>query len=80
MVVSISIIGGFILTWVCAGRKKFVVVPAGTRLEIIGISTRRIESGKWYYFECRYETGGEKVLFDYPISKRYLKLLHFEFK
>jgi len=59
-------------------RKKSVIVPAGTRLEITGISSRRIESGKWHYLEFLYETGEEKIIFDYPLSKRYLEVLNFD--
>ncbi len=60
-------------------RKKSVIVPAGTRLEITGISNRRIESGKWHYLEFLYETaGGEKIIFDYIICKRNLEVLNFD--
>lgn len=59
------------------GKDAYKLVPMGSILNITGISSRRIESGKWYYFEFEYDENGTVIVFDYPISQRYIDKLDF---
>ncbi len=40
--------------------------------EVIGVSSRRLESGKHYYLVCRYRSAGEEMTFDYPAEGKYI--------
>ena len=59
-------------------KSAYKLVPMGSMLNITGISSRRIESGKWYYLEFEYDENGTVIVFDYPISQRYINKLNFD--
>ena len=49
-----------------------VSLEPGATFEVIGVASRRIESGKHYYLACRYRTTGEDVTFDYPADGKFI--------
>lgn len=51
---------------VSKSEKVRVSLEPGATFEIIGVASRRIDSGKHYYFACRIRAAGEEVNFDYP--------------
>lgn len=44
----------------------------GASFKVTGVVSRRIDSGKHYYFACRYDRPGEEVTFDYPADAKYI--------
>ena len=50
---------------------KMTLEP-GASFEVVGVSSRRIESGKHYYLACRYRVAGEDVMFDYPADEKFI--------
>ena len=64
---------------------EYMMVPAGSVLTITGIASRRLKPGKYYYFKCEWDSGGETITFDYSIGVRIsikgkpLKVPYFEF-
>ena len=49
-----------------------ISLEPGATFEVIGVASRRIESGKHYYLACRYRTAGEEVTFDYPADGKFI--------
>lgn len=52
----------------------------GARFEVIGVSSRRLESGKHYYLACFYRTAGGEVTFDYPADGNFIGTDHLSWR
>lgn len=57
------------------GRRDEVLakLDPGAIFEVIGVASRRIESGKHYYLACRYRLADKEVTFDYPAEAKFIK-------
>ena len=54
------------------GAKISLTIEPGTGIEIIGVSSRKTESGKHYYLTCRHRIDGKEVIFDYPANAKFI--------
>jgi hypothetical protein len=52
--------------------KVKVTLEPGAIVEVTGVASRRLESGKHYYLACRYRGVDEEVTFDYPADEKFL--------
>ena len=66
-----------------AKDSEYMTVPAGSVLKITGIASRRLSPGKYYYFKCEWDSGGETITFDYVtgnhIDGKWVEAPYFEF-
>jgi hypothetical protein len=59
--------------WSIAPKEKVTIaLEPGARFEVIGVASRRIESGKHYYLACRYRAAQADVTFDYPADDKFI--------
>jgi len=59
--------------WPMSKKEKVQTsLEPGAIFEVIGVASRRIESGKHYYLACRYHAAGEEVMFDYPADEKFI--------
>jgi hypothetical protein len=49
-----------------------ISLEPGATFEVIGVASRRTESGKHYYLACLYRTAGEDVTFDYRADRKFI--------
>lgn len=63
-----------------ASQKVLAVLQPGGVLEITGVFSRRIESEKHYYLECRYNSADVDVVFDFPADDRFMGANHLNWK
>lgn len=65
---------------VSKGQQVKATLEPGAVFEVVGASSRRIESGKHYYLACRYHAAGEEVLFDYPADGQFIGAAYLSFR
>lgn len=59
--------------WPISKKEEIKIsLEPGVTFEIIGVASRRIESGKHYYLVCRYRTEGKEVTFDYLADGKFI--------
>ena len=49
-------------------KNRLMIIPAGSVLKIIGMTSRRLEPGVYYYFRCRYMSDGKPIVFDNGVT------------
>ena len=53
-------------------EKMTATLEPGASFEVVGVSSRRIESGKHYYLACRCRVAGKEMMFDYPADEKFI--------